>query len=47
MISIETQARVASIFCKIAEIDKKIEVTKEVLSETEGLDVKQLYLRLD
>lgn len=33
MISIETQARVAQVFFKIAEFDKKIDVMKEVLNE--------------
>lgn len=47
MISIETQARVAQIFYKLAEYDKKIEVTKEVMHETEGFDIKQIYMRLD
>ena len=47
MLSIETEARVAKLFLNIAEGEKSVEITRQVLSEQIDYDPHQVFKRLD
>jgi hypothetical protein len=47
MISIETQARVAKVFLNLADGEKAVEITRQVLADQISFDAYQTFKRLD
>ena len=47
MLSIETETRLAKFFLNLAEGEKSVEITRQVLADQKEFDPYQTFIRLD